>query len=705
MALGAAAVVTVGFVGVSASSMDAQTASDPIRSELVSVDDTGARHTLPSDVVSAISDTGDVVVYDTAVSEAGIDPAINIDPPTTADPVATTVDPVATVDSSAEMSEGRRVWIRDRIGNFSRAVAEDRSVAPGVSGNGCIVAYTVLSAVDATLTVVDRCATSIELPLPIGTILDTVTLDTAQVAPPSLSFDGSTIVWSTGREIRRYIRAVDGGQYVRSHNFDVVPGGSPDVVTGIQTDVSADGGAVVFVAGPGTSPFEPTPANVYVWSSATPQLEPELISATSSGDAGVGDSSSPTISADGSFVVFESTSPELSAVVSASPELAEVGESSPIVPFVVGVDRVANTGEILVDDASRPAVSGDGNHVVYQRGDAVRVLSSDATSTIDHGIDELADARPSGGVQISQHGRWLVFSAPTDPVNAPADGTPQARPTSPDSRAAVWAVDRTSSNTDVLDTTTTTSTTTTTTTTPPPTSSATTSRPIVTAPRAPTVVAPRPPAVSVSASPVTFDPTVIGVARRVESVILSNTGSRETEVVSASVDGPAAYTVVSDDCSGSPLAAGTSCAVGVEFAPSTAGPVSGTLTFRLIDGSTVAAALDGEGVPEPTLDLVPAVAGTGQTVTAFGVGFPSGSTVELVRPGSATPEPIVVDDDGTFAHVIVVLPHTPAGSTQVRVSGQPDAFNDVTSELVVSGRRPTSADAALRGRVTSLFGR
>jgi len=102
---------------------------------------------------------------------------------------------------------------------------------------------------------------------------------------------------------------------------------------------------------------------------------------------------------------------------------------------------------------------------------------------------------------------------------------------------------------------------------------------------------------------------------------------------------------------------------------------------------------------------VPAVAGAGQTVTVFGVGFPPGSTVELSQPGSSTTEPIVVDADGTFAHVVVVMPNTLTGPAVLGVSGQPDAFDDVAAELLVSSREATSADAALRGALAGALGR
>jgi hypothetical protein len=719
LALGATAVVTVGLVGAYTSTIGAQTTSDPIRTEIVSTDADGAPQNLPDTVVPAISDTGGIVVYETVDADAASDPA-----------------------AAASSFDDRRVWIRDRVGDTGRAVAETGSVAPGVSGNGCVVAYTVVTDDDATLTTVDRCTTAAGSPLPIGSVLDTVPLDmpapdtpaseaavtdAVLVAPPSLSFDGSTIVWSTGREIRRYARPAEGGAHVRSHTFDTVVGGSPDVVTGIHTDVSADGSTVVFVAGPGTSAFGPAPANVYAWTLATPQLDPELLSVTASGDPAASDSASPTITADGSFVVFESSSLELAVVDS---ELVTA-------PFVVGVNPTARTGQVLVDDADRPTVSADGQHVVYRRGGAVRVLSSDGTTTTDHEIAELADARPTGAISISQFGRWIVFAGTLGSTAAPADAsTDMAEPA-----LAVWAVDRASSSPEVVDTTTTTTTTEPTQPPSPTTPPTPTAPPTVTVPgdesqptvpattlvpdaivpppsstvtgRFPSVVLPAPRPVRASpaprvasgaedfvtafAAPVTFEPTVVDAGRRAQPVILTNAGSRTLEVVIASIDVAGSFAVVGDSCSGSPLAPGASCSIEVQFAPIVVGSESAIVTFRFADGSLATAELFGEGVPEPTLDLLPAVAGSGQTVTIFGAGFPAGVTVELSRPGTSTLEPITVDADGTFAHVIVVLPNTPSGTASLSVSGRPDAFGDVAAELVVSNRRSASGDAALRG--------
>jgi hypothetical protein len=717
LALGATAVVAVGLASAYASSIGAQTSSDPIRTEIVSVDGDGTPQALPDSASPAISDTGGIVVYDTA------------EPGTTADPGA------------AASFDGRRVWIRDRAAETSRGVAESGSVAPGISGDGCIVAYTVVTGDEASLTALDRCETAIGVPLPIGTALDSVALDgAAVVAPPSLSLDGSIIVWSTGREIRRYARPDAGAPHALTHTFDTEIGGSPDVVTGVHTDVSADGSTVVFVAGPGTSPFQPTPSNVHVWTSTiagTPQSDPELISATASGDPATSDSTSPTITADGTFVVFESS----------SLDLAVVGSSPVVAPFVIGVNLAARTAQVLVDDADRPTVSADGQHVVYRRGEAVRVLSSGATSPDDHTIDELVDAGPIGTLSISQFGRWIVFAGTLElPADAAASATePTGAGESSDTKPApaIWAVDRASSNPDVADTTTTTvppapPTSTGPPTTPaPPTSSApptsvtvpggerpptvpaTTLAPAVVPPFPPVtgtfpsvgMPAPRPVGTSLAprvasgaddgvtafATPVTFDPTVITAGRRTLPVILTNTGARALQVESALLDVADVFTLVGDTCSGTPLAAGSSCSVEVQFAPITLGPATATVTFRMADGSLALAQLDGEGVPAPTLDLLPAVAGAGQTVTVLGAGFPPGVTVELSRAGNSTVEPIAVDADGTFAHVIVVLPNTPIGPAVLTVSGQPDAFGDVPAELLVSNRRSGSADAALRG--------
>jgi hypothetical protein len=179
--------------------------------------------------------------------------------------------------------------------------------------------------------------------------------------------------------------------------------------------------------------------------------------------------------------------------------------------------------------------------------------------------------------------------------------------------------------------------------------------------------------------------------------MLTNATTSTVRVGSITVEAPGVFSLVTDACSGIAIAPAASCSVEVQFTPTEVGLAAGSAEFQLGDGTVVTAALSGEGTAAPTLDLVPAVAGAGQTVTVFGVGFPAGSTVELMQPGVAFPEPVVVGADGTFAHVVVVLPHTPTGPTSLIVNGQLDVFDEVSAELLVSTRGRASTDAALRG--------
>ena len=718
LVVGAVAVAAASY-GVFGSVTRAQT--EPVVVEVVSVDATGAAAVAAVNTAPALSDDGGVVAFEAGDATDGSD---------------------------------RRVWIRDRVGETTDPVAEIRSRAPGISGNGCVVTYAIVDADTTALAVVDRCVADPGLPLPLGTIVDAVptvlgpiepdpgapvSVDVAPavdvpgepvVAAAALSSDGSTIVWSTGDEIRRYVRSETTGVHERTHTFDAAPGSSPDSVSAVDLDVSADGATVVYLAGPGLAPFEPAPANVHVWNLAEEAVEPtiEVVSVTADGLPGASDSGSPSVSADGSLVVFESTGTDLAAA----------GTAPVTTPFVAAFNRLDRTTGILVENATRPAVSADGRHVVYQRGEAIRVMSwpGGGATSVDRGIDELATAAPLTGASLSQYGRWVVFASAALPSAAPAFRT----------GTQVWAVDLEAVDDSVLDTTTTTTIPPTTPTTPttPPTIPATppvpttpipvappTTSPGITLPGStafPTTVFPFPaqpprrttsssstsrfpnflqpttvdlaPVATPVATPVAFPPTVVDAGRRTESVVLTNQAAMNVTVSTTSIEPAGPFSIVDDGCSGL-LGVGATCIVTVQFAPTEVGNASASLIFRLDDGSFVAATLNGDGTPEPTLDLVPEVAGAGQTVTVFGAGFPAGSTVEFAREGLPGSEPVIVDATGTFAHVLVVLPNTSTGPMPMTALGQADVFNDVSAELLVSTRGAASDGVALRGRLAT----
>ena len=149
--------------------------------EVVSVPPTGT--TWPADIVNAsprISDDGKVVVFD---SMTGTDAAT------------------------------RRVMISTRPApGVTTAVPDAPSAHPGVSGNGCVVAYSVpvvaTNSVRLVALKLDRpgCAPAgpQATPVTIETIDNPGTEDGA-LPPPALSFDGTKIVWSTGTTVLRYV--------------------------------------------------------------------------------------------------------------------------------------------------------------------------------------------------------------------------------------------------------------------------------------------------------------------------------------------------------------------------------------------------------------------------------------------------------------------------------------------------------------------
>ncbi len=682
---------------------------------------------------AAVSDTGAVVAFDAAAAPDGSD---------------------------------RRVWVRDRIANTTTPVAEQPSSTPGISGNGCVVAYTTvsgeLSAPATSLLVTDRCSspsqstpTEGESTLPPGTVVDGITSIGAPSAP-AVSFDGSVIVWSTGSEIRRYVRNAATGSHVLTHAFDtqVLDTASIAVdgdVTGATLDVSADGATVAFIAGPGTA-YAPQPGNVYVWTlGVAPGTDAiELMSPATAGSPSTGSATSPALSADGAVLVFESSASDLAA-----------REGVPVdAPFVVLVDRNQRFTTVLADDARSPALSADGAHVAYVRGDAVRLLSSEGaaglTGGVDRAIDGLEDVQPQGRLALSRFGRWVVFAA--------GDGASVSDDISLQGGVMVWAADlRPSTDGSVVDSTTTTTTTTTPTTTTPTTTTTTTTPTTTTtqpttaptttdgagtattttttgtfvvpplgvplptvpyvpprlpsSPRLPTTTRPSIGTPGVSFDPsvalpfvqpptVSFAPAIADVGRTTAVVTLTNPGSDSVGPAGVRLDPstPAPFAVVVDACSGASLAPGASCSVELSFAPAGIGSFSGLVSFDLAGGTTVSATLVGEGTPEPVLTPVPAVAAAGQVVTVFGAGFPAGATVELIRTGAPDGDQITVDPDGSFAHVFVIMPRTPSGPLTMTVAGQVDLFADVTAEVLVSDRS-SGSDAALRDSVSSPFGR
>ena len=464
--------------------------------------------------------------------------------------------------------------------------------------------------------------------------------------------------------------------------------------------MSADGRSLVFESGEpngdfGSSeadafrPGDPVLTNVYVAAMpaandpgvTTPVVQ--LLAPKRLGSAG------PTISADGAFVVYESASPGL------LPDAPADG------PYLVLADRAVASQRVLTTGATDARLSADGMAVVYNAFDSVRVRRSDTgdpfavsteiivNSALSSQFGEAVGSALSIPV-ISANGALAVF----DHV-AGVDLTTDA---SFASDGQVWAVDTLT----IFDPPPATTTTTTAPpTTPPVVTPAPTvpvTSPVITA--APqTTTRPTAPTTAAVALPVfepaafEFAPTIVDAGRRNAEVALVISGSEPIIVSSLEVQpAESGFAVDATTCEGE-IAGGQQCTVTVSFAPTVAGEGTANLVATLADGTVVTSALRGIGVPSPVLSVLPGVATNGQVVTVFGGGFPAGAIVEFSWNGGQVKSNITIDEVGTFAETLVVLPNTATGPVEVLVAGQTGLFSDVTVSVLVAdhgGRSPTA---------------
>ncbi|MEA2170178.1 MAG: hypothetical protein QOF76_3478, partial [Solirubrobacteraceae bacterium] len=123
------------------------------------------------------------------------------------------------------------------------------------------------------------------------------------------------------------------------------------------------------------------------------------------------------------------------------------------------------------------------------------------------------------------------------------------------------------------------------------------------------------PAVSLSAATLDFGEAALGTTTAAKTVTVTNSGAAPLSIASATIGG-SDFAIGADGCSGKPVAAGASCAVGVTFTPGAGGQRTGQLAF----------ADDASGSPH--------------TVALGGVGTTVGSVTGTVRRDSDTGAPI-----------------------------------------------------------------
>lgn len=191
----------------------------------------------------------------------------------------------------------------------------------------------------STLYAFDRCAD----PLPqqaVVVVRDIAVTESLGVA--AVSFDGTVIAFSNGNDIIRMQGTLTG--YVAGVPFDSAVIATPAAITGPNIDMSSDGSTIVFEAGTDANPddaIELIDFGVHVWTNVGVT---EVTSVASN-------STSPTVSADGSAIAF----------------VSEPGSDSGFLGVAVQTQLDdGSAANISIDPfGSQPDLSEDGQHVVY----------------------------------------------------------------------------------------------------------------------------------------------------------------------------------------------------------------------------------------------------------------------------------------------------------------------------------------------------
>jgi hypothetical protein len=158
------------------------------------------------------------------------------------------------------------------------------------------------------------------------------------------SVDGSVIAVSNGTDVVRFELATGGG-YLETSRFDGSDADGTDHLVDDRVDVSDDGSVIVFSGGLDLADISLMTVFAHVVAAeAATTTTPVLTSATA-----------PSVSGDGTLIVG-STGADASSV-----SLVE-RTAAPLVPIDLGPGR-------------RPAISADGNHVVFEEGANLAIVS------------------------------------------------------------------------------------------------------------------------------------------------------------------------------------------------------------------------------------------------------------------------------------------------------------------------------------------
>ena len=198
-----------------------------------------------------------------------------------------------------------------------------------------------------------------------------------------------------------------------------------------------------------------------------------------------------------------------------------------------------------------------------------------------------------------------------------------------------------------------------------------------------------------------YGSVTIGASSDSQSYTVTNTGQAASGPVSVAVSGPDAgdFTLVPGTCGGQ-IAAGSSCTVGVVFAPSAAGARTATLTATASPGGSDTTALNGTGAAKALLAISPPTFDYGQVVDGSTAAVES---YTVTNNGQAASGKLSVGIGGADAADFALISTTcgaklaVGASCTVQVDFTPAAAGPADATLSATASPGGTATAALQG--------
>jgi hypothetical protein len=429
--------------------------------------------------------------------------------------------------------------------------------------------------------------------------------------------------------------------------------GSPGSLSSSGPAISADGSFVAFESDAGLVPDDANgQADIYVWNRGAGQLQ--RVSVGPGGAQANGPSHGPSISGDGGLVAFSSTATNFTR------DGGLDGTTSQVFAWLrttgaLGLVSIGSNGAGS-GASGRPSVSLDGRVVAFE-SDAPDLVAGDTNAVTDVFLRDLARGATLRA-SVSSSGRQVAVQSGRPSLSgddgAVAFDSPSAALVSNDSNAVG----------DVF-------------------------------------VRDLPPAVQVAPNPLDFGIVSLGTAASLNVTVVSVGWTPVAFSGSALGGADAADFVVADDaCAGQTLQYGGSCSIAVLDVPQVPGPESATLSISdtARDSPQLVTLLG--GVASPQLRFDPAVGPPGFVTTVTGTDFPPGALVTLRwdRGITQTRSPVVVGADGTFLAGVLVFHNDIVGPRQLIVTaapGGPPFPDQMAPFLVVTATLQPSGTGAI----------